>query len=77
MKCSNCGKEYSFLLFDSCPYCKDRNDVSLFDTLFSDNIKDSQNKKKKDSFDIYDWNNFENCSDKEFEDDDDYDDFDE
>lgn len=76
MKCSNCGKEYSFVLFNSCPYCHDSNDVSLFDTIFKDK-KHETTKKKKDTFDIYDWDNFENTSDREYEDDDDYDDFDE
>ena len=75
MKCDRCGKEYSILLFSSCPYCGHRNSTSLLRDVFGpDDRKNDPLAKSK--FDPYDWNNPDNCSDREYMDDDDYDDFD-
>ena len=75
MKCDRCGKEYSIILFSSCPYCGHRNDASFLGSLFGSG-EAKKEPKKKDPFDPNDWDNPDNCSDREYMDDEDYDDFD-
>jgi hypothetical protein len=75
MKCSKCGREYSLIFNNSCPYCNDSNNSSLFDTIFGPTTKKEETKEnKKSSFEPFELD--DELSEDEYFDDDDYDDFD-
>ncbi len=78
MVCKKCGREFIGFFSEVCPFCGTDNNVSLFDSIFSDppENKKTKEEKKKKKFDPYDWDNPNNCSDREYMDNDDYDDFD-
>lgn len=76
MKCKHCGKEFTSLFSDICPFCGTDNSVSLFDTIFGNPPEEKKPIEKKKPFDPYDWDDPDNCSDREYMEDDDYDDFD-
>ena len=77
MICKFCGKEFVSIFSEVCPYClTDNSGGSIFGAMFSNSNPDKKEKKVKDKFDPYDWDNPDNCSDREYMDDDDYDDFD-
>ena len=77
MKCSKCGREYSLIFNNSCPYCNDSNDSSIFDTIFgTTNNKDLTKKGDNSFFDSFKFDDSSDLSEDEYLDDDDYDDFD-
>lgn len=77
MKCSKCGREYSLIFNNSCPYCNDSNDSSIFDTIFGSTDKKDLPKKSENSFlDSFKFDDSSDLSEDEYLLDDDYDDFD-
>ena len=51
MKCKHCGKEFTSLFSDICPFCGTDNSVSLFDAIFGNPPEENKPASKKKPFD--------------------------